>query len=114
MTGLPYDNRQTAHTAEHQSVPLSLEYCAECACGKVRSSGWGETGCAGSNDSEVLALNGQRNQSYSAGLMVTEADSTFPLAATWLLASVLLHAGLAKAGHPRAFASALRDEYRIT
>src|SRR5215468_4656742 len=46
--------------------------------------------------------------------MVADVDSTFPLAATWLLASVLLHAGLAKAGRPRAFASALRDEYRIT
>lgn len=38
----------------------------------------------------------------------------FPLAASWLLASVLLHAGLAKAGRPREFASALRNEYRIT
>jgi hypothetical protein len=38
----------------------------------------------------------------------------FPLAANWLLASVLLHAGLAKAAHPREFASALRDEYHIT
>lgn len=38
----------------------------------------------------------------------------FPLATTWLLASVLLHAGLAKAGHHREFASVLRDEYRIT
>jgi hypothetical protein len=46
--------------------------------------------------------------------MVTGADSTLPLAATWFLASVLLHAGLAKAGRPREFASALRDEYRIT
>ena len=46
--------------------------------------------------------------------MVTDVDSTFPLAATWLLASVLLHAGLVKAGRPREFASALRNEYRIT
>lgn len=38
----------------------------------------------------------------------------FPLAANWLLASVLLHAGLAKVGHPREFASALCDEYHIT
>jgi Methylamine utilisation protein MauE len=47
-------------------------------------------------------------------MMLTGVDSMFPLAASWLLASVLLHAGLAKAGRPRALASALRDEYRIT
>lgn len=46
--------------------------------------------------------------------MLTGADSIFPLAANWLLASVLLQAGLAKAGRPHEFASALRDEYRIT
>lgn len=38
----------------------------------------------------------------------------FPPAANWLLASVLLQAGLAKAARPQEFASALRDEYRIT
>lgn len=36
-----------------------------------------------------------------------------PLAAIWFLASMLLHAGLAKAARPREFASALRDEYRV-
>lgn len=38
----------------------------------------------------------------------------FPIAANWRLASVLLHAGLAKAGRHREFVSALRDEYHIT
>jgi hypothetical protein len=74
----------------------------------------GETRVTGSNRPDVLTLNARRNRTYSYGVMLTEENSMFPFAANWLLASVLLHAGLAKAGRPREFASALRDEYRIT
>ncbi len=59
-------------------------------------------------------LNLQKKKLYEHSLMLTGADSLFPAAATWFLASVLLHAGLAKAGRHREFSSALRDEYHIT
>jgi hypothetical protein len=63
MTGPSCDNRHTAHTTEHQSVPLSLKYFAECAW-QNPSDRVGRNQGHRIDSLDVLTLNDHRNKPY--------------------------------------------------